>query len=182
MAALTPATRIKRSPRRDSESTPSQLRFIPTMKPQLVDTAPPGNGWLHEIKYDGYRTQLHVDHGQVKAFSRNGHDWTVKYPHIVADARAIPARQAIIDGEVCVQDDRGVTDFGLLPGAISSRNHDLVFFAFDLMHLDGQDLRAAPLEERRAKLRLLITQVPGSRIVMSDDTTEKAAPFSSSQT
>lgn len=179
MPGVEPAPRQKRSRRTDSESTPSlpPLRFIPTMQPQLVDTAPPGAGWLHEIKYDGYRTQLHVDNGNVKAFSRNGHDWTGKYPHIVADARAIPARQAIIDGEVCVQDDRGVTDFGLLPGAIKARNHELIFFAFDLLHLDGQDLRAAPIEERRAKLRLLVSQVPGSRIVMSEEYDGEGAGF-----
>lgn len=171
MAGLEPATRPKRQSRKDSESTPTlpPLRFIPVMQPQLVDVAPSGSGWLHEIKYDGYRTQLHVDAGAVKAFSRNGHDWTGKYLHIVADARAIPASQAIIDGEMCVQDANGVTDFGLLPGAIRSRPGDLVFFAFDLLHLDGQDLRAAPLEERRAKLRLLVSQVPGARIVMSDE-------------
>lgn len=171
MAGVSRAPTQKRSVRRDSESNldSAPLQFIQTMQPKLVDEPPAGSGWLHEIKYDGYRTQLHVDRGTVRAFSRNGHNWTEKYPQIVVAARSVPATTAIIDGEVCVQDERGVTDFSALPAAIRDRPHDLIFFAFDLLHLDGEDLRPAPLEERRARLRLLISQVPGSRIVMSDE-------------
>lgn len=96
---------------------------------------------------------------------------TFKLPRIAGDARAAPARQAIIDGEICVQDERGVTDFSALPGAIKSRERDLVFFAFDLLHLDGENLRPAPLEERRAKLRLLVSQVPGRALSCPTKTT-----------
>lgn len=171
MAGVSLAPAKKRSVRRDSESTldSAPLKFIPTMQPKLVDLPPAGDGWLHEIKYDGYRCQIHVDGPKVTTFTRNGHDWTAKFSPIAAAARGIPARQAILDGEICVQDEAGVTDFSALPSAITSRPHDLVFFAFDLLHLDGEDLRPAPLEERRARLRLLISQVPGSRIVMSDE-------------
>lgn len=170
MAGLKPATRSKRPPRRDSESTEdSALQFIPTMQPKLVEQPPLGDDWLHEIKYDGYRTQLHIDSGAIRAFTRNGHDWTDKYPNIVKAAKGIPARTAIIDGEICVQDEAGVTDFSALRQAFKARPQDIIFFAFDLLHLDGADLRPAPLEERRAKLRLLISQVPGSRIVLSDE-------------
>ncbi len=87
----------------------------------------------------------------------------------LAERKAVPARRATIHGEICDQDERGVTDFSALPAAIKSKPQDLVFFAFDLLHLDGEDLRAAPHEERRAKLRLLISQVPSSRIVMGDE-------------
>ncbi|HEY8578168.1 MAG TPA: ATP-dependent DNA ligase [Devosia sp.] len=139
------------------------------MQPKLVDLPPAGGDWLHEIKYDGYRCQLHVDGRAVTTYTRNGHNWTDKFQPIATAARGIPARRTIIDGEICVQDERGVTDFSALPAAIKSRPGDLVFFAFDLLHLDGEDLRPAPLEERRAKLRLLVSQVPGSRIVMSDE-------------
>ncbi|WP_245895298.1 ATP-dependent DNA ligase [Devosia submarina] len=147
------------------------------MQPRLVDQPPAGEGWLHEIKYDGYRCQLHIDGSQITTYTRNGHDWTHKFGPIAKAARAIPARQAIIDGEICVQDERGVTDFSALQSAIKSRPQDLVFFAFDLLHLNGGDLRPAPLEERRAKLRLLISQVPGSRIVMSDEYDGDGAAF-----
>jgi ATP-dependent DNA ligase len=139
------------------------------MQPKLVENPPAGSGWLHEIKYDGYRIQLHLNGPTITTFTRNGHDWTAKFQPIAKAARGIPAKQAIIDGEICVQDEKGVTDFSALPAAIKSRPQDLVFFAFDLLHLDGVDLRPAPLEERRAKLRYLIGQVIGSRIVMSDE-------------
>jgi ATP-dependent DNA ligase len=139
------------------------------MQPKLVENPPVGNGWLHEIKCDGYRIQLHIEGSRITTYTRNGHDWTVKFQPIAKAARGIPAKQAIIDGEICVQDDKGVTDFSALPAAIKSRPQDLVFFAFDLLHLDGVDLRPAPLEERRAKLRSLVSQVLGSRIVMSDE-------------
>jgi ATP-dependent DNA ligase len=147
------------------------------MQPKLVELPPSGDGWLHEIKYDGYRVQIHVDGGNVTTYTRNGHDWTAKFAPIAKAARGIPARQAIIDGEICVQDEKGVTDFSALPSAMKSRPHDLVFFAFDLLHLDGQDLRPAPLEERRAKLRALVSQVIGSRIVMSDEYNGDGASF-----
>jgi bifunctional non-homologous end joining protein LigD len=153
MAGLRPATSPKRPRRTDSEST---LTFIPTMQPTLVDEPPSGGEWLHEIKYDGYRTQLVIQKGKVQAFTRNGHDWTAKYGPVVSD------------GEICVQNAAGVTAFAALRGAIGSEPHRLIFFAFDLLHLDGDDLRARPLEERRAKLRFLLTGAPRS-IHMSDE-------------
>lgn len=171
MAGVSPAPAKKRSVRRDSESTldSTLLSFIPTMQPKLVDLPPAGGDWLHEIKYDGYRVQIHVDGKAVTTYTRNGFDWTAKFQPIAEAALAVPARRAIIDGEICVQNAAGVTDFSALPAAIKSRPHDLVFFAFDLLHLEAEDLRPAPLEERRARLRLLVNQVPGSRIVMSDE-------------
>jgi len=179
MAGVSPASAKKRSVRRDSESTldSTPLKFIPTMQPKLVDLPPAGGDWLHEIKYDGYRIQLHIDGGNVTTFTRNGYDWTSKFGPIAKAAKGIPARQAIIDGEICVQDERGVTDFSALPSAIKSRPHDLVYFAFDFLWLDGEDLRPAPLEERRARLRMLVGQVPGSRIVLSDEYDGDGAAF-----
>lgn len=165
MAGLRPATSQKRPRRTDSEST---LTFIPTMQPTLVDEPPGGGQWLHEIKYDGYRTQLVIQKGKVQAFTRNGHDWTAKYGPVVAAASALPCRSAIIDGEICVQNAAGVTDFSALRGAIGSEPHRLIFFAFDLLHLDGDDLRSRPIEERRAKLRFLLAGAPRS-IHMSDE-------------
>lgn len=155
----------------DSESTldSSPLRFIETMQPKLVDTPPIGGDWLHEIKYDGYRVQGHIAGSRVTTYTRNGYDWTAKFLPIAKALKGVPAKSAILDGEICVQDERGVTDFSALPAAIRDRPGDLVYFVFDLLHLDGQDLRPAPLEERRTKLRLLISQLPGSRVVLSDE-------------
>jgi ATP-dependent DNA ligase len=154
----------------------NQLAFIPTMQPTLVDEVPGGSDWIHEIKYDGYRTQLVIDNERVRAFTRNGNDWTSKYGPIVEDARALECRSAILDGEIAVQDDHGVTDYPALLRSIASAPHRLVFFAFDLLHLDGEDLRQAPLEERRARLRWLLRQPPG-QIRMSDEYTGEGAAF-----
>jgi ATP-dependent DNA ligase len=102
MADLTPAP-AKRSPRRESDST---IKPLPFMKPKPVDAPPAGNDWLHEIKYDGYRTQIIVQNGLARAFTSNHHDWTKQYAPIVSAARDLPCTSAIIDGEVCVQDER----------------------------------------------------------------------------
>ena len=126
------------------------------MMPTLVETPPKGDGWSHEIKYDGYRTELIVDPDVIGAFTRNGHDWTDRYPAVVEAAGGLPTLSAIIDGEIVVQDESGVTDFQALRSAIAGEPHRLIFFAFDLLHVDGEDLRKRPLEERRATLAALI--------------------------
>lgn len=167
MAGLTPDLRQKRAPRRDSESTLILPKFVPTMQPTLVDEPPEGE-WLHEIKYDGYRTQLAIGGGQVRAYTRNGHDWTEKYPTIVQHAGRLDCRSALIDGEVAVQNEHGVTDFAAMSRAVASEPHRLVFFAFDLLHLNGVDMRKAPLEERRAHLRWTVEGIPGP-IHISDE-------------
>ena len=133
------------------------LTFIKPMLPTLVDAPPKGDGWTHEIKYDGYRTELIVDRDEAGAFTRNGHDWTDRYRVMVDAAAALLCSTAIIDGEVVVQDDvTGVTDFQALRSAIAGEPHRLTFMAFDLVHLNGVDLRPLPLEERRRRLEDLI--------------------------
>ena len=132
------------------------LTKLPFMDPRLVDAPPKGDGWLHEIKYDGYRTQLLIEDGQARAFTRRGHDWTDKYGPIVDVARTLPCTSAIIDGELIVQDENGVSDFMALRSAIFKEPHRLVFFAFDLLHLNGHDLRDMPIEDRRELLTELI--------------------------
>jgi ATP-dependent DNA ligase len=87
---------------------------------------------------------LVIDRGAARAFTRRGSDWTYRYRPIVAAARRLPCRAAIIDGEVIVQDESGISDFGALRSAIDDEPHRLLFYAFDLLHLDGKDLRQAP--------------------------------------
>src|SRR5690606_6753963 len=93
----------------------NNLPHHPTIQPVLVDTPPTGDCWLHEIKYNGYRTQLAIWSGHARAYTRAGHDWTAKYAPLCRDAEGLPVLSALIDGEVCVQNEAGITDFSILP-------------------------------------------------------------------
>lgn len=145
------------------------LRFIQPTKPRLVDTAPSGEGWLHEVKFDGYRTQLHVEAGTAKAFTSSGANWTDKYPQIVAAAAQLRCTSAILDGEIYLPDARGAADFSGLPAAIRWRPQDLIFVGFDLLHLDGEDVRSRPIESRRAKLHELLQSAPAPCLAFSEE-------------
>lgn len=130
--------------------------FIPPCIPTLVDKPPDGDAWTHEIKYDGYRTQIHLAGGHAVAFTRNGHDWSKKYASVLASVRGMIKQDAILDGEMVVQDETGRSDFKKLASAIRWENASLVFYAFDLLGLDGKDLRCERCDERRARLHGLI--------------------------
>ena len=145
---------MSRVSRKPVATTP--LAFIPPLAPTLVESPPAGDNWLHEIKHDGFRTLLLIDRSRARAFTRRGHDWSKRYPRIVTEAAALPVNAAIIDGEAVVQDERGVSDLSLFHAAMDAEPHRVLFFAFDLLHLDGQDLRKRPIEERRTMLRALI--------------------------
>ena len=112
-----------------------RLSFVEPQLPTLTDQPPVGDGWIHEIKHDGYRTLLVLDRGSVRAFTRNGHDWSDRYPGIVDSAARLGCKSAILDGEVIVQDLRGASDFEGLHHALKHRPHSLIFYAFDLLHL-----------------------------------------------
>jgi len=146
----------------------SPLGFIKPETPTLVPEPPSGEGWIHEIKHDGHRTLIVIDGGKVRAFSRHGRDWTGPYRRVVEAADKLPCKAALIDGEVIVQDENGISDFDALRSAIHKAPHRIVFFAFDLLHLDGLDMRRTPLIERRAALRKLIQSDPRSPIQFSD--------------
>lgn len=126
--------------------------FIPPCIPTLVDKPPEGDRWTHEIKYDGYRTQIHLAGGHARAFTRNGHDWSMKYAAVLAAARELITRDAIVDGEMVVQDETGRSSFKKLASAIRWEGSSLVFYAFDLLALDGNDLRKHRCEDRRQRL------------------------------
>lgn len=133
------------------------LQFVPFQLPTLVDRAPWGGGWVHEIKYDGYRTQLVVDRGTVRAYTRNGYDWTERYRVLADAAQGLDVRSAVIDGEAVVPGASGLPDFQALRGELAKGTSSrVVLQAFDLLHLDGRDLREAPLVERKAALRGLL--------------------------
>ena len=129
------------------------------MKPCLADSAPDGALWLHELKYDGYRTELAIDGGDVRAFTRTGLDWTERYRFVADAARGLRCRDALIDGEIIVQLEGGLSDFAALRRQLaSSAPNGLLFMAFDLLQLDGLDLRREPLEARRERLRYLLAE------------------------
>jgi DNA ligase D-like protein (predicted ligase) len=143
----------------------------------LVEAPPEGEEWIHEIKYDGYRTVLALNRDDSRAFTRNGHDWTAKYRPIVDEAAALPCRTAILDAEMVVQGKGGVTDFRALRSAIRSHPERLVLYAFDLLMLDGLDLRRRPLLERRQRLQDLLGNDPDGRIHFSGEMRGKGRAF-----
>ena len=96
----------------------SRLRFIEPQLASSVEKPPEGKHWIHEIKHDGYRSQVVIERGQVRVFSRNGHDWSDRYPSIVRAAINLPCKSAIIDGEAIVQNDNGASDFEALAYAM----------------------------------------------------------------
>jgi DNA ligase D-like protein (predicted ligase) len=126
------------------------------MLPTLSDEPPAGEQWIHEIKHDGYRTQLHLDGAESQAFTRNGHDWSAQYRCVLDVAHEVVGLPAIIDGEIAVQDQQGRSDYHALRGCISNSPERLIFYAYDLMWLSGQDIRKSPLLERREQLQELI--------------------------
>src|SRR5262245_42103231 len=138
----------------------SPIGFIKLESRPRFPEAPAGTGWIHEIQYDGYRTLIIIDGGQVRAFSRYGRDWTGAYRRVVEAAGKLSCKAALIDGEAIVQDENGISDFDALRSAIYEAPHRLVFFSFDLLHLDSQDLRRSTLIERRTALRKLIDPDP----------------------
>jgi bifunctional non-homologous end joining protein LigD len=123
-----------------------------------VKDPPQGSGWLHEIKYDGYRMHARLDRGRAQLLTRSGLDWTHKYPSVAAALSALPAKQGYVDGELCGISPDGKTSFSLIQAASDSDNADaLIFFLFDLLYLDGELISAAPLRERKGRLRDLLS-------------------------
>ena len=126
--------------------------FVPPSLAVLRATAPSGTGWAHEIKFDGYRIQARLDHGEVRLLTRKGLDWTEKFSAIAETAEKLP--DCMIDGEAVALDRHGAPDFGALQVALSEGNsRDLIFFGFDLLFAGDEDLRPLPLTERKARLR-----------------------------
>ncbi len=133
--------------------------------PQLctpVDRPPNGEGWCHEIKFDGYRVQLRVEDGEAALKTRKGLDWTEKFQAIANEGSALP--DVLVDSEIVALDHNGAPDFSTLQAALSDgKTDDLIFFAFDLLFADGMDIRGLPLAERKAQLKKLLEARPKSK-------------------
>jgi len=152
---------------RRSEAT-ALLGWIKPQLTKLVDQPPDGQEWLHELKYDGYRMHARLDRGVVCLLTRTGLDWTSKYPAIAAAVAKLPARQAYLDGELCGVRADGTTSFSLIQNASDTGNSEaLVFFLFDLLHLDGEAIAPMPVTERKERLRALMSGA-GSPLHFSD--------------
>jgi bifunctional non-homologous end joining protein LigD len=130
--------------------------FIEPALATEVERVPTGTRWLHEIKFDGYRVQLHIANEAIKIVTRRGHDWTHRFRKIADDAWHISASSAIIDGEVVAPAEDGTTDFSVLQNELKGRSKKIVLVAFDLLYLNGYDLRKLPLSTRKAALKKLI--------------------------
>ncbi|MBW8813526.1 MAG: DNA ligase D [Caulobacterales bacterium] len=154
-----PAPKVKAPPPLRAAALPG---FVPPQLAQSVDRPPPGAGWGHEIKFDGYRLQLRVEAGQATLKTRAGLDWTAKFRAIAADGVALP--DGIYDGEACALDAAGSPDFPALQAALSDgKTDDLVFFVFDALFLAGEDLRNLPLAERKTRLKAVVAKA-GKRL------------------
>jgi bifunctional non-homologous end joining protein LigD len=154
-----PTEKTRASSRRGTEgkARPTKLpAFREPQKATLVDHVPPGTGWIHEMKYDGYRAQLAIGGGSVKIYTRNGLDWTARFPEIAAAAARLGAGSALLDGEIVRLDDGGNTSFSALQQAIGEGGRGLSLFLFDALEIDGEELRKLATVERKARLAGLI--------------------------
>ncbi len=134
--------------------------FIPPALATLKTTPPEGTGWLHEVKFDGYRLQAHISAGKVKLFTRSGLDWTKRFGEpLRRELLSLNCKQAIIDGEIVVLSDKGIASFAHLQADLSEGRTDrMIFYVFDLLHLDNAALLEEPLIERKSQLEGLLNQ------------------------
>ncbi|RVJ69819.1 ATP-dependent DNA ligase [Sinorhizobium medicae] len=155
-----------KKPRDAAPIDPIPARVDPCLA-TLVDKPPKGPDWAYEVKWDGYRLAVHIEPGRVRILTRGGYDWTDRFPSIADDARRLALKTAILDGEAVVLNDQGRSDFGMLqralgrlPSAVEAGA--VVFYAFDLLYLDGRDVRRLPLRERRRLLEPLVAGREGA--------------------
>jgi bifunctional non-homologous end joining protein LigD len=143
------------------------FRFIQPCSPIPAKAVPTGDGWVHEIKFDGYRVQAHKVGSTVRLYSRNGHDFTERFPSIAQLLHELPAKAVVLDGEVVASDADGCPNFARLhvrwmrPGAIQ-------LWAFDLLALNGQDWRPQPLVKRQARLQTLLERFGCPAVSLSE--------------
>ena len=131
---------------------------LPPYRPQLallVKAPPEGDEWLHELKLDGFRIGVAIERGQVTLLSRREKDWTAEFPTVVAGATKLPVKNALLDGELAGVLPDGRTSMHAMGGGGT-----LAYFAFDILHLDGEDLTALPLIERKQRLQRALGPKP----------------------
>lgn len=163
--------RVRKSTRQ--QDAPMPTRIEPALA-TLALTPPEGKEWIFEYKLDGYRLAIYLRDGKARLLTRRGRDWTHRFPTIAAAAQDLPTKTAILDGEAVVFGKAGAPDFMLLQNMLGGRGSQRVvsraiFYAFDLLFTDGQDLRPLPLIQRRSRLESLIEGSNGIRMVEQID-------------
>ena len=133
------------------------MRFVPPCIPTRAPKPPVGTDWVHEVKHDGYRLQVRREGDVVRLFTRNGYDWSTRYPTIASTAAKLRARSFTLDGEAVVCGPDGIAVFDALHrhGTVS----EAMLYAFDLLELNGEDLRGLPLGDRKKRLARLLVYV-----------------------
>jgi bifunctional non-homologous end joining protein LigD len=131
--------------------------FIAPALATSIEKVPSGERWIHEIKFDGYRVQVHLANEAAKIFTRRGHDWTHRFKKVAHDAWRIKVSSAVVDGEIVVPAADGTTDFSILQNELKGKSKSIVLVAFDLLYLNGRDIRKLPLFQRKAELKKILT-------------------------
>jgi bifunctional non-homologous end joining protein LigD len=176
----------KKSPKKSSRTAISKAakpeplpKFIPPQLASASEQPPTGKDWLHELKLDGYRMQGRLENGKVQLLTRSGLDWTHRMRSLATSLEALSAKAALLDGEVIVLDERGISSFAALQAAFQEgAKHALHYYVFDLLHLDGHSLRNLPLVERKTALADLLEGLDDEAIRLSEHVRdEKAAIF-----
>jgi bifunctional non-homologous end joining protein LigD len=144
-------------------------RFVAPQLATLVDAPPEGKEWLHEIKFDGYRALAALANGRAVIRTRNGLDWTRRFHPLVAPLAKLRCKSATLDGEIAVAGAKGRTDFGALQDALSAGKGGFSYYVFDLLNLDGEDLRASALIDRKRKLKALLRSGSRNRLLLYSD-------------
>ncbi|BBU44790.1 multifunctional non-homologous end joining protein LigD [Pseudomonas putida] len=166
------ATTVRHKRKTDPKALPDALQ------PQLATlvASPPSGDWRYEVKFDGYRILARIDGDDIRLFTRNGHDWSAKMPRQVEALKALGLDSAWLDGEMVVVDDNGVADFQALQNAFDTEHDErITYYLFDLPWLGGEDLRALPLQQRRATLARLLEGHASQVIRYSADFKEPVA-------
>lgn len=167
--AKSPARKEKISPLPD---------FLDLELALLVEEPPKGEGWIHETKYDGYRTQARVDQGVVQLLTRTAQDWTKKFPTVARALQKLKVQNAIFDGEIVWIDEKGRSDFQSLQNALKHKeSSSLIYYVFDLLYLNGEDLREISLLERKKILEDLLAPLAGTAVLFSDHLRGEAEEF-----
>lgn len=170
MPHLNPAQRVHEDGCMATARVRTAPRFVTPMAARIVQKLPEGDDWLYEVKFDGYRALLLKSGSRARIISRNEKDLTSAYPSVAAAAARLRAAQATVDGEIVAVDASGRPSFQALQHRAAHPGHAVVFYAFDVLHLDGEDLTGRPLHERRARLPdvvkesgiLLSQELPGA--------------------
>lgn len=142
--------------------------FIEPQLATLTDAMPQGKEWLHEVKFDGYRTLAYIQAGEVRMFTRNGLDWTEKFGDVPEALKKLKVENAILDGELVALDKNNLSSFSSLKNALSEGGVGLSYYAFDLLHLNGKSLLKQPLIERKKQLEALFTKQKFRQIFYSE--------------